>query len=83
MKIAASISNSLPDGVSLMLQFGSAKGKSAGFVDLSNAVVPVTVVSGISKGVERSQSLTYLFAADAEAGLLESATRVVTLTVSD
>ena len=83
MKIVASINNPMPRGTKLMIDLGSTKGTSNGIVDISNAVAPVTAVAGIGRGVDRDQTINYIFAANAIAGGIDAESRVVTLTVTD
>lgn len=83
MKIVASIDNAMPDGTKLMIKLGSTKGNSAGIIDLSNALTPVDVVTGIGKGSENSQSIVYTFAANANVGQIESQSRNITLTLTN
>ena len=83
MKIVASIDNPLPNGMQLMMDLGSNKGATAGLVDVSNATTPVSVVTGIQRGSDASQSIGYIFKANATAGTMSSSARVVTLTISE
>jgi len=83
MKIVASINNALPSGTQLMVGLGSQKGSTVGMVDVSNAVTPVSVVSGIQRGSDADQSIGYVFKAFATAGVMASDSRVVTLTITD
>jgi hypothetical protein len=83
MKIVASINNPMPRGTKLMIDLASTKGASNGVVDISNAVTPVTAVSGIGRGSDRNQQINYVFAANAVAGDINAESRIVTLTVTD
>jgi hypothetical protein len=83
MKIVASINNPMPRGTKLMIDLGSTKGISNGIVDISNAVTPVTAVSGIGRGSDRNQPINYVFAANAVAGNIRAGSRIVMLTVTD
>ncbi|MGB2868901.1 MAG: hypothetical protein WBD36_10645 [Bacteroidota bacterium] len=83
MKIVASIDEQMPAGTRLMVSLSSSKALSSGVVDLTDALSPVTVVSGLSRVTDKDQQISYVFAANADAPELESATRVVTLTVSN
>lgn len=83
MKIVASIDNPMPAGTRLELNIASISGASAGLVDVSNASSPVNVVTGINKGVDASQTITYVFSADAEAGGISPQSRVITLTLTN
>ena len=83
MKIVASIDNPMPAGTSLMMSLASANGTSAGLVDVSNATLPVNVVTGIGRGAQTSQTIGYVFSADAEVGGIPSQTRTITLTLTN
>lgn len=83
MKIVASINSAMPSGTKLMVKLESSKGLSNGFVNVSNAMSPVEVVSGLGKGSDLNQTITYSFAADASVGQINSDSRVVTLTLTD
>jgi hypothetical protein len=83
MKIVASINGPMPQGTKLMVKLEASAGLSNGFVDVSNASTPVDVVTGISKGSDRNQSITYAFAADPSVTQLNSDSRVVTLTLTN
>lgn len=83
MKIVASIDNKMPDGTKLMVKLGSTKGSSTGVIDLSNALTPVDVVTGINKGSENNQSIEYTFAANADVGQIQSQSRTITLTLTN
>jgi hypothetical protein len=83
MKIVASISESMPAGTKLMMKLESSKGISDGLIDISRAVTPVDLVSGISRGSDLNQTITYAFAADVSAPEIDSASRVITLTVTE
>ena len=83
MKIVASIDEHMPSGTRLMVSLSSSRALSAGVVDLSEALSPVTVVSGLSRVTEKNQQISYVFAANADAPEMESATRIVTLTISN
>jgi hypothetical protein len=83
MKIVASINGAMPQGTRLMVKMETSAGQSNGFVDVSNASAPVDVVTGISKGSDRNQSITYAFAADPSVTQMSSDSRVVTLTLTN
>jgi hypothetical protein len=83
MKIVASINNNMPAGTKLMVMLSSSKGLSAGTVDLSDAVSPVDVVTGIGRCSDLNQSISYTFAANEGVDEVPVQTRVVTLTLSD
>lgn len=83
MKIVASINDRMPKGTKLMIKLGSAKGTSAGIVDISDALTPVTTVSGVGRGNDRNQPISYTFAANASAGDIEMESRIITLTVTN
>ncbi|MBI4418831.1 MAG: hypothetical protein HY563_08635, partial [Ignavibacteriales bacterium] len=83
MKIVASIDSPMPLGTRLMMNMGSGKGYSSGLVDISSATVPVDVVTGITKGGELAQPISYVFAADPVVGSIPSQSRVITLTLTN
>jgi len=83
MKIVASISDRMPSGTKLLVRVSSSKAESVGEVDLSSAVSPVDVVTGISKCSELNQSISYTFAADADVADVQTQSRVVTLTLTN
>lgn len=83
MKIVVSISDLMPVGTKLMINLSSEKGMSRGSVDVSGAISPVEVVSGLSKGRELDQSIQYIFAANATAGQVPTQTRIITLTLTN
>ncbi len=83
MKIVASINGPMPQGTKLMMKLETSAGLSNGFVDVSNASTPVDVVTGINKGSDRNQSITYAFAADPSVTQVNSDSRVVTLTLTN
>lgn len=83
MKIVASISDLMPAGTRLMLNLASTKGVSRGTVDISGALSPVEVVSGLGKGNEVDQSINYIFAANASAGRVTTQSRTITLTLTN
>ncbi|MCX6120390.1 MAG: hypothetical protein NTX44_02070 [Ignavibacteriales bacterium] len=83
MKIVASISDRMPAGTKLMIKLASSKAASVGSVDLSNAMTPVNVVTGISTGVETDQTISYTFAANADVTELPATSRMVTLTLTN
>ena len=83
MKIVASINGAMPQGTKLMVKLETSSGLSNGFVDVSNASTPVDVVTGIGKGSDRNQSITYAFAADPSVTQLNTDSRIVTLTLTN
>ena len=83
MKIVASINDPMPEGTRLMMKLESSKGSSSGFVDVSNAMSPVEVVTALGKGSDLNQSITYTFAANASIGQINVDSRVVTLTLTN
>ena len=83
MKIVASINGAMPHGTRLMVKLETSSGLSNGFVDVSNASAPVDVVTGISKGSDRNQSITYAFAADPSVTQVNTDSRIVTLTLTN
>lgn len=83
MKIVASINDRMPIGTRLMMSLSSSKAVSAGAVDVSNALAPVNVVTGLNKGSDKDQTIKYIFAADASVGEIEAESRTITLTLTD
>ena len=83
LKIVASLKEAMPKGTQLLISMKSSKGISRGVVDISSALSPVDVVTGIRKGAERDQAITYTFAAGTAAGEIESGSRVVVLTLTE
>jgi hypothetical protein len=83
MKIVASINDKMPAGTTLMVKLSSSKAASVGMVDLSGAVTPVDVVTGISKCSEVNQSISYTFAANADVSEIPTQNRIVTLTLTN
>ena len=83
LKIVASISHSMPPGTQLMIHLASTRGISLGMVDVSHALSPVEVVTGIGKGTERDQAITYVFAVNRAARIVDTDSRVVVLTLSE
>lgn len=82
-KIVASISDPMPKGTRLLLAAASSIGSSSGTVDLSDATAPVEMVSGIKRGIDRNQSLSYVIVADASVQRLDRQSRLVTLTITN
>lgn len=83
MKIVASINDKMPDGTKLMVMLSSSKGRSAGTVDLSDAMSPVDVVTGIGRCSDMNESISYTFAAREGIDEVPVQSRVVTLTLTD
>lgn len=83
MKIVASINDKMPAGTRLMIKLASTKAASVGSVDLSGALAPVDVVTGISRCSDVDQSIAYTFAANANVGQIPTQSRVITLTLSN
>ena len=83
MKIVASIDNEMPAGTQLMVQLASTAGTSKGSVDISNAIAPVDVVTGINQGRDVNQVIRYTFAANADVSSIPNNSRSVTLTLTN
>jgi hypothetical protein len=83
MKIVASISHEMPVGTKLMVKLESSSGLSNGAVDISNARAPVEVVTGLGRGSDLNQAITYTFAANTSVGSISADSRVVTLTLTN
>jgi hypothetical protein len=85
VKITANLDAALSAGYTLQLDLASTKGTSAGAVDIS-ATTPasaVDVVTNIATGADANQTITYTFGANADAGVLASTNKVVTLTLTN
>lgn len=80
-KITGSLDSNLPTGISITANLASTKGSSAGAVTLSTTAVDL--VTGISKGADKNQTVTYNFQANADAGELASVVKTVTYTLTD
>jgi len=83
MKIVASIDDPMPQGTRLMISLNSSKATSSGIVDISDALTPVNVVTGIAKGSDYNQTIKYVFAADATVGEMPTEYRTITLTLTN
>jgi len=83
MKIVVSIDSPMPAGTRLMMNVASARGVSTGLVDISNATSPIDAVTGISRGSESAQPISYVFAADASVGSVPTQSRTITLTLTN
>ncbi len=83
MKIVASINDKMPTGTMLMVKLSSSKAASTGSVDLSSALSPVDVVTGLSKSSDMNESISYTFAANSDVNEIPTQTRVVTLTLTN
>lgn len=83
MKIVASISEKMPAGTSLRIRLTSSKAVSNGTVDLTGALTPVDVVTGIQRGSDVDQSIDYTFSATADVGEVPTQSRTVTLTLTN
>jgi hypothetical protein len=80
-KITASIASNMPAGLTLSATLGAPAGAtSAGIKSLST--VAVDIVTGITKLNASGLSLTYQLDATSAAGVVTSATRVVTYTIT-
>ena len=80
-KITASIPTAMPAGLTLSANLAAPTGgTSAGFTALG--VTAVDVVTGITKLAQGSLALSYKLDATAAAGVVTSATRVVTYTIT-
>jgi hypothetical protein len=83
VEITAVIDTPMPAGTSLRLLGEATLGMSSGSVDISTAKSPVVVISGINRGLENGQSLTYLFSADNDIENIPLQNRTVTLALVD
>ena len=85
VKITAHMDAALTSGYTLNLNLASTKGTSAGSVDISNATSgsAVDVVTGINRGADAGQAISYTFSALASAGTLSSTSKTITLTLTN
>lgn len=85
VKITANLDAALQTGYALTLNLASTKGTSAGTINISNATSgsALSVVTGINRGADAGQTISYTFSALASAGMLTSTTRTVTLTLTN
>ena len=83
MKIVASISSPMPSGTRLMVQLVSNRGTSLGSMDVSSALSPVDLVTGIGRGSDLNQTISYVFAANADVPSIPSDSRIITLTLTN
>lgn len=82
-RIAVSLNAPMPEGTKLLVRLGDATGTSIGTVDLSNALTPVTAVSGLLPGLAEDQEIAYTFLAEASAGPVPPQSRTIVFTVTD
>jgi hypothetical protein len=85
VKLTANLDAALSAGYALQINMASTKGTSAGTVDISNATSgsAVDVVTGINRGADAGQMVTYTFSALASAGMLSSTNKTVTFTLTN
>ncbi len=81
-KITAGLSSALTSGYSLTINLASTKGTSAGAVDISSGTAK-DVVTAMAKGADAAQTITYVFGANASAGILSTTAKTVTLTLTN
>jgi hypothetical protein len=85
VKVTANLDAAMSAGYTLQLNLASAKGTSAGTVDIS-ATTPASaanVVTAVGLGADANKTITYTFGALASAGVLTSTAKVVTLTLTN
>ncbi|MGA3245631.1 MAG: hypothetical protein ABSE41_13510 [Bacteroidota bacterium] len=85
VKVTANLDAALAAGYMLQINLASAKGTSAGNVDIS-ATTPASAlnaVTGIALGADANKTITYTFGATADAGVLSSTAKTVTLTLTN
>jgi len=81
-KLTASINNNMPDGLTLQADFTAPTGAvSEGAKTLSSSAV--NVVTGIEGVAASGLGITYTLSATVGAGVVNSSTRTVTLTLTD
>lgn len=83
LKLSASMNEALPAGMRLVMQVASSRGFSLGPVELSEPASPVTVVTGIGRGVEVDQEIAYRLLVDAAVAGPMSAQRTIVLTLTE
>ncbi len=85
VKITANLDAALAAGYTLQMNLASSNGTSAGTVDVSSTSPgsALNVVSNIAMGADANQVITYTFGANASAGTLSTAAKVVTLTLTN
>ena len=81
-KITAGLNTALTAGYSLTIQLASVKGTSAGAVNISDGTAK-DVVTAMAKGADAAQGITYVFGANASAGILTTTAKTVTLTLTN
>ncbi len=82
LKLSASMNEALPEGMRLLMKAASLRGSSIGPVEISGPM-PVTLVSGIAKGVEVDQEISYTLLVNTSIVSPTSAQRTVIITLSD
>lgn len=84
VKLTAHLDAVLPSGYTLVINLASTKGTSGGNTDISNATsgTALDVVTGINRGADANQTITYTFDALASSGTLSS-TKTVTFTLTN
>ena len=85
VKISAHMDAALSSGYTFQVNLASTKGTSGGTMDISNATSgsAVDVVTGINKGADVGQTISYTFSALASAGTLSSTNKTITLTLTN
>ena len=85
VKVSAHMDAALSSGYTLQVNLASTKGTSAGTMDISNATSgsAVDVVTGINKGADPGQTISYTFSALASTGTLSSTNKTITLTLTN
>lgn len=85
VKVSAHMDAALSSGYTLQVNLASTKGSSAGTIDISNATSgsALDVVTGINKGADAGQTISYTFSALASAGTLSSTNKTITLTLTN
>ncbi len=82
VKITAALSSTLGTGYFLTINLASTLGGSLNAVNIEDAVAH-NVVTGIDNGADADQTIEYVFSANASAGVLNTTSRTVTLTISN
>ena len=83
LKIIASIDHSMPQGTKLEIKLATGASNSLGFIDVSNALAPVSLVTGINRGKESNLPIVYMFSVGPEVTSVAPQARNITLTLTD
>ena len=82
-RIAVSLDAPMPAGTRLLVRLSNGTGTSAGIVDISTALTPVTAVADLQPGLSTDQEIAYTFLADATAEPVAPQSRTITFTMTE